>query len=89
MKNSFTYNITSDNNYDLIIEPGPYHYEFKSQELVNVTITQISDEPKLNQDNIFLSFENETITLILNSMDVSCKFIITKNGEVIDEFTIF
>lgn len=89
MKNSFIYNLTSDSDYDLIIEPGPHHYEFKSQELINVEFIETNNEKKLCQEDVFISFENGTITLILNSIGVSCKFVIKKNEKILDEFVFF
>ena len=87
MKNTLVYNITNENDYNLIIEPGYYHYEFKSNQDVKINFMQIGDI-ELKQEDVHIEFNNETITLTINKLGVSCNVLIKSNDAIVHEFSL-
>jgi len=84
MNKILVYNFKKESNYNLIIEPGHYYYEFDENDEINIKFIQVGDI-ELNQEDVFFEFDDDTIILTLNKIGVSCEIILQKNNEIINK----
>jgi len=55
MNKILVYNFKKESNYNLIIEPGHYYYEFDENDEINIKFIQVGDI-ELNQEDVFFEY---------------------------------
>lgn len=85
MKEELEYNVINDADFELIIEPGPYYYPFKSEDNISVVI-EFSSEKKFNKEDVSIGEDRGAIIFWINKIGIPCRVKVKKENEIIDEF---